>query len=121
MLSADKQEELVRLAERVATLERHLESWLATKGQSPCRVERLVIETLTAEKVEINLEAIDISQLSGILNIGQSYNSTINHQAPPQVNHERFSNPTRKFGKPQCSPQIKISYVNLFRQAKRQK
>lgn len=121
MLPADKQEELVRLTERVATLEKQLESWLGTKGQSPCRVERLVIETLTAEKVEINLEAIDISELSGILNIGQSYNSTINRQAPPQVNHEKFSTPSRKYVKPQCSPQIKINYANLFGQAERRK
>lgn len=104
MLSADKQEELVLLTERVAILEKQLESWLGTKDQSPCRVERLVIEKLTTVKVEINLETIDISELSGILNIGQSYDSAIIRHTPSQVTHGKISNHSRKHVKPQYYP-----------------
>lgn len=111
MIPVNKQEELVRLTERVANLEKQLESWQGAWDKSTCRVERLVIEKLIAEKVEMNLDTIDINDLSGILNIGQSYDSTIIRPAPPPAKHKTVPNTSRKYVKPQCSPQIKINYT----------
>lgn len=103
MLPNNKPEDVVQLAERVTILEKRLEAWTPITYQ----VERLIIEKLMAEKVEINLEAIDINELSGILNIGQSYDSTIVRQTPSQELHTKEP-PSPRSAKAQNITQIRI-------------
>lgn len=101
--AASEKDSLERLNQRVAALEKLLGQ------QLPCRAERLVIEKLITERVEIKLDSLDIKELSGILNIGQSYHSKIIRQTPSQV--PCGQSPTRRSpSSGQRSPQIRVEF-----------
>jgi len=62
----DLQARILKLEER----QQELEKSLLKKELS---VEKIIIERMHADKVEFNMDAIDVKELSGILNIGLNY------------------------------------------------
>ena len=64
---------LVNLLDRISKLEKRqqeLEESLCNKMHC---VEKIIVENMHADKVEFNLDAIDVKELSGMLSIGLNY------------------------------------------------
>jgi len=100
---------LEQLVKTVSAFVKLLDAWPSAEQQLPCRAEQLIIEKLITEKVEIKLESMDINELSGILNIGQSYHSKIIRQSPHErqpVKSQSLPVSPRDMG----SPRIRINY-----------
>jgi len=98
-----------QLEERIAALEKRLSLQPRSLSRGFCQVEQLYVERLIADKVEINLDSLDIDELSGILNIGQSFGSTVVRRPVGREAARRAIAPL-KAGPNQSKPQIRIKY-----------
>lgn len=61
------------LLDRILKLEKRQEELETVLSKKEYRVENIVIENMHADKVEFNLDAIDVKELSGMLSIGLNY------------------------------------------------
>ncbi|MFY9414141.1 MAG: hypothetical protein WBK73_11585 [Tepidanaerobacteraceae bacterium] len=68
-LFRELQERILKLEKRQYELEKSLK-------KEPC-VDNIVVERLYTEKIELNFDAIDIKELSGMLSIGLNYDGKL--------------------------------------------
>lgn len=62
-----------RLEERLVDIEKTQAEIIALLTQKAWSVDKLVIENLHTDKVELNLDRVDVKDLSGMLSIGINY------------------------------------------------
>lgn len=53
------------------------------KDEKDWNVDKLVIESLSTERVDINISSIDVKELSGMLGIGLNYGDRLMSNKPP--------------------------------------
>jgi len=64
---------LTELIERISRLEKQQQELEKTISKKEPYVEYIIIERMHADKVEFNIDAIDVKELSGMLSIGLNY------------------------------------------------
>jgi len=90
-------ENLLRdLQDRISKLEKRQQELEACLLKKEGYVENIVVERLYADKVEFNLDAIDVKELSGILSIGLNYEGKLikrssRERGEPKENDENAS------------------------------
>lgn len=74
------------LYERLSNIEKkqqQLEQMLTDKSRC---IDKIIIEQMYTDKIEFNLDAIDVKELSGMLSIGLNYEGKLQDKHKPKIN-----------------------------------
>lgn len=110
----DVEKRVNKLEDRV----QHMEQYSNQEPSSPIVIEQLYVEKLLVDKVELNnnIGTLEISELSGMLNIGANYGGGV-----PQHDKELGQDPPPPQDKDKKqSQQAKNAKYNNFKQSKRE-
>ncbi|MDH7578351.1 MAG: hypothetical protein QHH75_11175 [Bacillota bacterium] len=62
-----------KLEKRLSNLEKILSELKQMLAEKPWTIDRVIIEKMNTEKIEFNIDTIDVKEQSGVLNIGLNY------------------------------------------------
>jgi hypothetical protein len=70
-------EKMDKLIEKLTALEKNQEDLYRLLAQKSWVIEKIIIEKMHNDKLEFNLDTIDVKELSGMLNIGINYGGNL--------------------------------------------
>ena len=70
-------EEIKRIESRVVAIEKAQQEVIALLTEKAWGIDKVIIENLHTEKVELNLDTVDVKDLSGMLSIGINYGGSL--------------------------------------------
>lgn len=71
------QDSIDQLNVRINKLQEQIEQVQSTLETENCTIEKYIVERMNVERFELNVETIDVEEVSGALNVGITHNSVV--------------------------------------------
>jgi len=102
-----------RIEQRVTAIERAQQEIIAILTAKAWTVDKVIIENMRTERVELNLDRVEVQELSGMLSIGLNYGGRLvkldREDAGPRKGHGTVA-PGGPAGRGRDGPVINIRY-----------